>query len=966
MNYQALRKTVALALTLTAAVAVVADNGIAQQAGQHCTFTEGVRYSQLVIDSRINDFKANNAASGFGVYNSQGQQLAQPVGNKGTLDYVPGLVAKAILEAADYYQNSPDVDVAPWFYAVHNYGMTSDISWGGKLGSSFDDLNAVKLYNRLSMLVQSGKFSAVNASTTQTTVRQRFADALSAFGQANKNYVIKSSTLASAAGGWWHKANYTNQMWCDEMYMGPALLAELINAYDGYKALTANDWNLIALQFDITWNHLWNPSTQLLYHAFTADPAGDAARSWAGVSAQKGAEVYHSAEYWGRACAWYFMALVDVLEQMTIAGLTATDNYKALHGYLQQLAAGIAAKQDPASGCWYQLLNHDATFVATSYPQYSYTTEPVHNYLEASCTAIFTAAYLKGMRLGLFTTDYTALAKRAYRGFVEQFMVGDGQGGVHLIGSCKSAGLGGSSYRDGSAAYYLMGRDTQPTTAEGPNFYTEGKVLGGFIMAATEYERLADKAAAVPAQAWNSETTGSPIAYNVLQPTAGAAKGSDGKPMTVVYLENLGFEKIGQNTNADDVAWLRQQGYQVIELDYAHSAKAVSPALNADINAINASLQGGKFCGATCSSSRSYVLMEGYRLQRDISYYKDDPTVYNYPDNYKSTQGDSLYLDLVYPANPRTAVPVLVTFSYSSSHANSKHQRMFLGYTWGAFKDSFVEGASAVGYAWAVCDHPKYCDWGQGKYTGGANKSLGAIEVNPDAARKVKSAIRTVRGVGRALGLNGVVAVTGFSRGSTSAALAVGDGLNERFEDAARGRFPQESSAVQCAVLGPAMFDYQSALTSSNEYTRMNTYVGANSATTTWEQQGALSTIKGSASAPTLFYYNTDDFFADKNKDPNGLYATQAAKMKARLDALGIETRLLVDYGSAHSVPQKPADLKVMYDFLLSHQTATTGITGVHAAAPCSAAYDLLGRKAGPCTKGFVVRNGRLCVQQAR
>ena len=157
-----------------------------------------------------------------------------------------------------------------------------------------------------------------------------------------------------------------------------------------------------------------------------------------------------------------------------------------------------------------------------------------------------------------------------------------------------------------------------------------------------------------------------------------------------------------------------------------------------------------------------------------------------------------------------------------------------------------------------MCDHPKYCDWGQGKYTGGANKSLGAIEVNPDASRKVKTAIRTVRGVGRTHGLNGKVAVTGFSRGSTAAALAVGDGQEDAFEDASRGRFGEESSAIQCAVLGPGMFDYGQALSSSTEYSRMDAYIKA-TAGSSWSQQGALTTIQSSASAPTLFYHNTDD-----------------------------------------------------------------------------------------------------------
>lgn len=141
-----------------------------------------------------------------------------------------------------------------------------------------------------------------------------------------------------------------------------------------------------------------------------------------------------------------------------------------------------------------QEINHDDSYVATSYDSsFCYTTSPVANYLESSCTAIFIAAYLKGMRLGLFDTDYTDLAKKAYRGFVENFMVANGMGGVHLVRCCKSAGLAGFAFRDGSANYYLIGQDTEPTSTSGSNFYTEGKVLGGFIMAATEYERLKEK-----------------------------------------------------------------------------------------------------------------------------------------------------------------------------------------------------------------------------------------------------------------------------------------------------------------------------------------------------------------------------------------------------------------------------------------------------------------------------------------
>lgn len=489
--------TIFLLLLMTGSLSANDQNGVPEKAGEACVFSEDIRYSELVINARINDFKANTKQAGFGVFDEKGAVKEEPKNSSKTLDYVPGLVAKAILEAVDYYKDQSSVQVAPWFYAIQYYGNACDITSGGKKGESFDDLNAVKLYFKLQEMASQKRFAdgkAYSNDATLQTAKARFADARAGVAAANERYVIKGSTLSGAAGGWWHKSSYKNQMWCDGQYMGPALLAQMLNEDADYTAITTDDWDMIVRQFTISWQYLWNPETKLLYHAFTADPAGDAASKWAGVSAQKGAEVYHSAEYWGRAMAWYFMALVDVLEQMDKAGLTATDAYKTLHGYLQQLAAGIAARQDAASGCWYQLLNHDGNFVADQYnSSYSYTSKPVTNYLESSCTAIFIASYLKGMRLGLFDTDYTALAKRAYKGFVNHFMVSDGRGGVHLIYCCKSAGLGGSNYRDGSAAYYLMGKDTKPTTTSGSDFYTEGKVLGGFIMAATEYERLKDR-----------------------------------------------------------------------------------------------------------------------------------------------------------------------------------------------------------------------------------------------------------------------------------------------------------------------------------------------------------------------------------------------------------------------------------------------------------------------------------------
>lgn len=455
----------------------------AAASGAQCVkFEEGRRYSVLVMDSRLNSFYANKAKAGFGKFDASGKMTETEFQASTKLDYVPGLVAKAVIEAVDYYKDNAAIDVKPWYYAVQNYANKNDISSNGKAGKSFDDLNAVKLYFVLKDLAGKKQFADGALYTNDQTVtiaNKRIADALTGIKKADATYIIKEG-LEKARGGWWHKASYVNQMWCDGQYMGPALLAQMIGGYSDYKAVSKNDWDLITKQFSICWDFLWDADKLILYHAFSATPTDDYGKTWA--DAQTG----RSKEYWGRAEGWYFLALVDVLEEMQKAGLQKSDNYKVLSGYLDKIAVGLEKWQDGATGCWYQLLQYDGTFFADKYNGKSYT--KTYNYLESSATAIFLAAYMKGMRLGLLDKKYIPLVKKGYKGFVENFMVSDGDGGVHLINSCRSAGLGGSSYRDGSAAYYLLGSDVSMVKASEKQ--TEGKVLGAFILAATEYERM--------------------------------------------------------------------------------------------------------------------------------------------------------------------------------------------------------------------------------------------------------------------------------------------------------------------------------------------------------------------------------------------------------------------------------------------------------------------------------------------
>ncbi len=348
-------------------------------------------------------------------------------------------------------------------------------------GGSLDDLNCTKVYLGVyDGCKPGGKFENSTNATYCMTQLGRGADGLE---EHNSNYSI-SGTSSTADGGWYHKSSYGKQMWCDGAYMGPALLAQLL-AYDVSTTLT---WSDVMTQFTSSWGGLWDEDKDLLWHCFSTDKSTGGASGWyyaPGLEAQGGG--YHSAEYWGRANGWYIMALVDVLEAMEKKGKTTGDSdFDTLKGYLVKLAAGLVARQDPTTGCWYQLLQYTDTLCKGRGDGNSSITgsttfknsNPQCNYLESSASCLITAALLKGTRLGYISQ--AAAGKKGYEGIIRNFLSGSA-GSYEIIKSCQSAGLG--SDRNGTAAYYLIGKDVSIQND------SEGKALGPFLMAAVEYER---------------------------------------------------------------------------------------------------------------------------------------------------------------------------------------------------------------------------------------------------------------------------------------------------------------------------------------------------------------------------------------------------------------------------------------------------------------------------------------------
>lgn len=464
-------------------------------------FNSDVRYSQWAINSRLHDFKESTNNCGFDLYDKDGKLTKAAAtwkkydtGLTKRFHYVPGLVAKAILESADFYK---EFDWSkPWFYSAQAYAQ--EVTYNNNTSApTLDAMNAVKMY----FPILSSSLKSSNIETKANTAISKLATDLKNYNDnfsiGGKNSSLKETdandTQKGMLGGWFHKStDYVDQMWLDGAYMGSATLAQLAGYYKGNRNIfgsTSADWDMVTKQLNIVWNNCWDSNKQLMYHAFSATgdakakSGGDA--TWAGLSTT--APVYHSAAFWGRANAWYFYALVDALEAMKNCDQGNTENYTTLKTHLEAQAAGILKWQDQQTGGWYQIMDKNNTYEANSYSGETWKSS-YNNYIETSASTIFAAALFKAVRLGLLGDTYKVAAKKAFVGIVENFVVQDSNNGtINIWSSSLSAGLGGKSYRDGSNEYYILGKDTKRVLKE--DNYTEGKVLGGFIMAATEYER---------------------------------------------------------------------------------------------------------------------------------------------------------------------------------------------------------------------------------------------------------------------------------------------------------------------------------------------------------------------------------------------------------------------------------------------------------------------------------------------
>jgi unsaturated rhamnogalacturonyl hydrolase len=208
----------------------------------------------------------------------------------------------------------------------------------------------------------------------------------------------------------------------------------------------------VVKQFLLVAKHTYDPKTGLYRHGWDESKS----QKWADpVTGQ-------SPHAWGRAMGWYAMAIVDALDYLPENQAGRIEMITILNNMVEKLAE----IQDTKTGGWYQVLDRNGEN---------------GNYIETSCTSMFTYSIFKAARKGYIDKKHLITATRAYEGLIKNFIVIDEKGLANLTMVCGVAGLGGNPYRDGSFEYYIneIIRDNDP------------KGTGPFIMASLEYEQLA-------------------------------------------------------------------------------------------------------------------------------------------------------------------------------------------------------------------------------------------------------------------------------------------------------------------------------------------------------------------------------------------------------------------------------------------------------------------------------------------
>lgn len=193
-------------------------------------------------------------------------------------------------------------------------------------------------------------------------------------------------------GGFWHKDCHPDQMWLDSLYMAGPIQAEYA-AFSGESVFLDE----AARQALIMYAHMVKKENGLMYHAWDASKKEDWADKESGLSPM----------VWGRAQGWYVVAILDILEFMS----PDHPDYAPLLEIERTLLTNIMKYRDEKTKMWYQVPDEG--------------TRP-GNWIETSCSCLFTAALAKAIRMGIMNKCHTAYVGECCKALCDSLKRKDG------------------------------------------------------------------------------------------------------------------------------------------------------------------------------------------------------------------------------------------------------------------------------------------------------------------------------------------------------------------------------------------------------------------------------------------------------------------------------------------------------------------------------------------------------------
>jgi unsaturated rhamnogalacturonyl hydrolase len=215
----------------------------------------------------------------------------------------------------------------------------------------------------------------------------------------------------STDGVFWHGtgASRAHQLWGDGVFMSMSFLSRYGTVFDD-----PTTYAIGVTQVGVTGDHLRNPATGLLWHAY--DESGMA--SWVKLPSKTN-EIH-----WGRAMGWWGMASVMVLEE-----IPANDPGRPkIEKGLADLVTALAKYQDPATGRWFQVVDQG--------------TDP-RNWTETSASSMYSYVTWWAYQHKLVDASFAAVATKGFNGVLKQ-VTKDAQNKTTIAEVCTGLNASGN------------------------------------------------------------------------------------------------------------------------------------------------------------------------------------------------------------------------------------------------------------------------------------------------------------------------------------------------------------------------------------------------------------------------------------------------------------------------------------------------------------------------------------------